>query len=415
VPPSESQRPYNRDTMKTQSKVPPSFAGAHRPNDRKNLPARSVLIAAAFVAVVALLVATCNFFPTPPSPTASPTGSGVTATGTLATAHASPSATARLVKTITLVASVAEPKDATPSGLIWKGVQDAGARIGAATSLVAPVSYADLAAAVDSAASGDLAVVVTIGPDADAAVRAAAVAHPAAQFFEVDVAVSTTSPTNVHGIVFDEAQVGYLAGFVAGSFSGGGKVGFVGDLAADLRSANYTSGFRSGASQAGKGIGVSVAYAGTPDAPDKGRTAAAGLVKAGVGVMSALADLSGIGAFREACGLKARLVAVDTDAWQVVPDVRSCLIVSVLKRYDVAVGNALLHAAAGQTASTVTLEDVATGGIELSDFHADRPAGFDSQLAGVLAALANYSSGSPPAPPGGASTKPNGSPKPSAL
>jgi basic membrane lipoprotein Med (substrate-binding protein (PBP1-ABC) superfamily) len=115
-------------------------------------------------------------------------------------------------------------------------------------------------------------------------------------------------------------------------------------------------------------------------------------------VVSALADLSGIGAFREACGLKARLVAVDTDAWQVVPDVRSCLIVSVLKRYDMAVGNALVHAAAGQTASSVTLEDVATGGIALSDFHADRPAGFDSQLAGVLAALANQSSGSSPKP-----------------
>jgi basic membrane protein A len=322
----------------------------------------------------------------------------MTATGTVATPQASPSPTARIVKTITLVASVAEPKEATPSGLTWKGVQDAGSRIGASTSLVAPVSNADLASAVDSAAAGDHAVVVTVGPNADAAVRAAAVAHPAAQFFEVDVAVSTTSPANVHGIVFDEAQVGYLAGFVAGSFSGGGKVGFVGDLAADLRSANYVSGFRSGASQAGKSIGVSVAYAGTSDAPDKGRTAAAGLVKSGVGVVSALADLSGIGAFREACGLKARLVAVDADAWQVVPDVRSCLIVSVLKRYDVAVGNALAHAAAGQTASSVTLEDVATGGIALSDFHADRPAGFDSQLAGVLAALANQSSGSSPRP-----------------
>ncbi|HEX7496817.1 MAG TPA: BMP family ABC transporter substrate-binding protein [Candidatus Limnocylindrales bacterium] len=386
--------------MKTQSKVAPSYAGAHRPNDRRSLPPRSALIAAAFVAVLVLLVATCNFLPASPGPTGSPTGSLPTATGTPATPQASLSPTAQLVKTITLVASIAEPKGASPSGLTWKGVQDAGAAIGASTSLVSPVSKADLASAVDAAAAGDLAVVVTVDPDADAAVRAAAVAHPTAQFFEVDVAVSTTAPANVHGIVFDEAQVGYLAGFVAGSFSDGGKVGFVADLAADLRSANYVSGFRSGAAQAGKAIGVSVAYAGTSVAPDKGRTAAAGLVKSGVGVVSALADLSGIGAFREACGLKARLVAVDTDAWQVVPDVRSCLIVSVLKRYDVAVANALLHAAAGRTASSITLEDVATGGIALSDFHADRPAGFDSQLAGVLASLANPSSGSSPKPSG---------------
>jgi basic membrane lipoprotein Med (substrate-binding protein (PBP1-ABC) superfamily) len=111
-------------------------------------------------------------------------------------------------------------------------------------------------------------------------------------------------------------------------------------------------------------------------------------------VISARPDLSGIGALREACGRKARLVAVETDAWQIVPDVRSCLIVSVLKRYDIAIGNALLHVAAGQTVSTLTLEDVSTGGIALSDFHVDRPAGFDSGLAGVLSVLKN----SPPRP-----------------
>jgi basic membrane protein A len=302
-------------------------------------------------------------------------------------ATASPSG--RFVKTITLVAPVIEPKDATPSGLTWKGLQAAGAQAGASTSLVVPASNADLPSAVGNAAAGDLAVVVTIGPQADPAVQAAAAAHPAAQFFEVDVAVPETSPPNVHGIVFDEAEVGYLAGFVAGSFSDGSKIGFVGDVAADLHTANYVSGFQSGASQAGTGIGVKVAYVGTGDSPDKGRTAAAGLVSSGTKVVSAMSDLSGIGALREACGSKARLVTLDTDAWQVVPDLRPCLIASVLKRYDVAVGNVILLVAAGQTPSAVTLEDVSTGGIAVSDFHADMPSGFDGQLAGVLAALKN--------------------------
>jgi basic membrane protein A len=248
---------------------------------------------------MALLVAACNPFSNQPGPTASPsTGPGPTSAVTVA--PATPSPTPQLVKSITLVGAVAEPRDATPSGLTWKGVQDAGAKIGASTTLVVPASNADLTSAVDRAAASDLVVVVTIGADADAAVQAAAVAHPAAQFFEVDVAVSTASPANVHGIVFDEAEAGYLAGFVAGSFSGGGKVGFVGDAAADVRSANYASGFQSGALQGRAGISVSLAYAGTADSPDKGRTAAAGLVKSGVDVVSALPDLSGIGALREA-------------------------------------------------------------------------------------------------------------------
>ncbi len=372
---------------------------------------RGRFAAGAALAATALLVAACNPFSNPPGPTASPsTGSGPTSTVTIT--PATPSPTPQLVKSITLVAAVAEPKDATPSGLTWKGVQDAGAKIGASTTLVVSASNADLASAVDRAAASDLAVVVTIGADADAAVQAAAVAHPAAQFFEVDVAVSSASPGNVHGIVFDEAQAGYLAGFVAGSFSNGGKVGFVGDAATDVRSANYASGFQSGALQGRAGIGVALAYAGTADSPDKGRTAAAGLVKSGVDVVSALPDLSGIGALREACSRKARLVAVDTDAWQTVTDVRSCLVVSVLKRYDVAIDAAIMRVASGRTVSPITVDDVSSGGIALGDFHVDRPAGFDSQLAGVLSALENGPPHPSPGLPTSSPAPPSGSPKP---
>ena len=60
-------------------------------------------------------------------------------------------------------------------------------------------------------------------------------------------------------------------------------------------------------------------------------------MKAGADVVSAATGVVGIAALREACGRKARLVAIETDAWQTVPDVRSCLIASVLLRYDVAV------------------------------------------------------------------------------
>ncbi len=167
---------------------------------------------------------------------------------------------------------------------------------------------------------------------------------------------------------------------MAAAFAGTGKVGMVGDTQTDTSSANYAAGFRSGASEAVPGVTVSVAYAGTPDAPDKGRTAAAGLVKAGSSVIMAMPSLSGIGALREACARKAQLVAVDTDAWQTVPDVRPCLIVSVMKRYDVAVTAAHPRPSRrGSTLPRVTLNDVANGGIALSDFHADLPAGLPGQ------------------------------------
>ena len=234
---------------------------------------------------------------------------------------------------------------------------------------------------------------VTVGSAADPAVQAAATAHPATQFLEMDVTVPDSSPPNVHGLAFDEAEAGYLAGYVAAAFAGSGagtgsgSIGMVGDTKTDVRSANYEAGFRSGAAEASPDVTVTVAYATNPSSPDKGRTAASGLVQDGSTVIMAMPSLSGIGALREACAGKAQVVAVDTDAWQTVPDIGSCLIVSVMKRYDAAVAAAIGTANSGGTIPRVTVNDVANGGISYSDFHTTVPAGFPARLAAVLATL----------------------------
>lgn len=337
---------------------------------------------------------------------------GTSGAGTsISTDTASP--TPQFVRSITLVASIGEPKAWTPAGLTWTGIQAAAARIGATTSNVAPASNADLPADLDQAAMAESSIVVTVGPAADAAVRAAAAAHPTTQFLEMDVVVPDTSPPNVHGLAFDEAEAGYLAGYVAAAFSGSGKVGMVGDTQTDVHSINYGTGLRSGAAEAVPGMTVAFAYAGTPDSPDRGRTAAAGLVKAGNDVILAMPSLSGIGAMREACARKARLVAVDTDAWQIVPDVDSCLIVSVMKRYDAAVTAAIATASKGTALPRLTVNDVANGGIALSAFHGDLPEGFGARLDAVLATLRNGPPRPTPVPPSAVpSAVPSGSPKP---
>ncbi len=385
-------------------------------------PSRSRnLSLAGALAVAAVLLAGCGLFSNPPGPTATgaaSTGPASTATASnagtsISTETATPTLAPALVKNITLVASLGQPVDWTPAGLTWKGVQAAGAQVGATTTLVEPVSAADLPKDVDGAAAAAAAIVVTVGPAADAAVQAAAAAHPATQFFEMDVAVAGTSPANVHGILFDEAEAGYLAGYVAGGFSGSGKIGMVGDAQTDLRTANYAAGFMSGASDANPALKATVAYVGTSNSPDRGRTAAAGLVKAGDGVIMAMPSLTGIGAMREACYRKAKLVAVDTDAWQTVPDIQPCLIVSVMNRYDVAVTAAILAVASGRTLPLETVNDVSTGGIALSDFHADAPAGFQAQLDGLVATLKNGPTRATPAPPTAApSPAASASPKP---
>ena len=362
------------------------------------------LIAGLASGALGIIIAGCSLIS--PQPTSAPTPSPTvrsTAGTSISFATATPTEAPHLVKTITLVAPIGEPKDWTPAGLTWKGIQAEAARVGATASLQEPRSTEELSTDLDAAAQDDSAVVVTVGPAADPAVQVAAAAHPAAQFLEVDVVVPDSAPGNVHGLAFDEAEAGYLGGYVAAAFadsgSGSGSIGMVGDTKTDVRSANYEAGFRSGAAQESPDIAVSVAYVGTPDSPDRGRVAATGLVEGGSTVIMALPSLSGIGALREACAGKAQVVAVDTDAWQTVPDIQPCLVVSVMKRYDVAVADAIDTANSGDTIPRVTVSDVAGGGIALSEFHATLPEGVPAKLAVVIATLKAGPPRPSPAPP----------------
>lgn len=355
---------------------------------------RTTVARAAATVAIALALAACN------SSTPTPVPSFVSTPKPVVTPPSpTPSPTPQLVKSITLVGDVLEPSAASLSGLAWKGVQDSASAIGAKATLVQPATNAELAAAVDSAAAGDRAVVVTIGAAGAAPVATAAVAHPDVQFIELDVALAGdapasgaptgNAPANVHGIVFDEAEAGYLAGFVAASFSTSGKVGFAGTFSADSASANYSAGFAAGAKLARPSGTAATILAGAAYSPDHGRTAAAALVKSGADLVSAATGVVGIAALREACSRKARLVAIETDAWQTVPDVRSCLVASILLRYDIAVGSAISTLASGGSLAAMTVAGLSSGEISISDLHADAPAGFAATLAGVLAALEN--------------------------
>ena len=351
------------------------------------------LIAGLASGALGIIIAGCSLIsPHPtPEPTPSPTVRSTAGTS-ISFATATPTEAPHLVKTITLVAPTGEPRDWTPAGLTWKGIQAEAARVGATASLQEPLSNEELATDLDTAAQDDSAVVVTVGPAADPAVQVAAAAHPAAQFLEVDVVVPDSAPGNVHGLAFDEAEAGYLGGYVA-------AIGMVGDTKTDVPSANYEAGFRSGAAQESPDIAVSVAYVGTPDSPDRGRVAATGLVEGGSTVIMAVPSLSGIGALREACAGKAQVVAVDTDAWQTVPDIQPCLVVSIMKRYDVAVADAIDTANSGDSIPRVTVSGVASGGIALSEFHATLPEGVPAKLAVVIATLKAGPPRPSPAPP----------------
>jgi basic membrane lipoprotein Med (substrate-binding protein (PBP1-ABC) superfamily) len=140
-------------------------------------------------------------------------------------------------------------------------------------------------------------------------------------------------------------------------------------------------------------------------------------------VIATRANLSGIGAMREACRRGASVVALDTDAWLLVPDVNACLLTSVRKLYDVAIASAIRRYSDGLEVPGLVLSDVAGGGIGLSDFHVAIPAGVTARLDRVVGdmrvgpprptvAPSAEASGAivvPSSEPSGATAVPNGS------
>lgn len=345
----------------------------------------------------AVVAAGCGLFSNPPAPT--PTRPAQTGPTTPNPTPGTPTpAPTNAVASIVLISAIGESERGTPSELAWQGVQDAASRLGASPRLVTPASMAEVADAVKKAADDGTTVVVTVGPQGAQAVSDVAGGHAATQFFELDQAIPDGAPSNVHGLVFDEAEAGYLAGVVAASVTESHKIGMVGDTATDVRTANFANGFRNGAKYADPAVEVTVAYAGRSDDPQKGRATTAGLVLGNADVILAMPDLTGAGAMREACTREARVVAVDTDADLVLPDIAQCLVVSVLKRYDVAVRDAILRYVANEAMPAVTMFDVAGGGIGLSDFHNPVPSDLSDRLAGVLAAMRNGPSRPTPEP-----------------
>ena len=282
-----------------------------------------------------------------------------------------------------MVADVGGSQPGTPSATAWLGVQHVAAGLQAKSSMTVPRSRSELSVAIGSAAASGASVVVTIGASAASATRSAAMANPSVEFFTLDQAATADAPPNLHAIVFDEAEMGYLAGMIAEALSRAGSIGLVGDDTS-VATGNYAAGLRNGALFDNPAAIVGSANAGTPDDPAKGRAAAATLAAGDADVIVATSGLTGIGAMREACARNDLVVALGADAWQLVPDIHACLAVSVRKLYDVAIEAAIRAYAEGADVPETILSDVAAGGIALSDFHVAEPPALASELERVL-------------------------------
>jgi len=346
--------------------------------------------------VAMMLIAACSNTGASPSTTAStapttaasqePSGSGEASPGPSSSGGG---AVDPSTLKIGMVTDIGQLEDKSFNEFSWKGVQEGAKAIGAPEpQVVVTKDTADYQANIQSLVDDGYNVIVTVGFLIGSDTRKAALVNPDIQFFGVDQFVAAPAPKNYQGILFAEAQPGYLAGLVAASVSKTGVIGAVGGRSDVPPVLAYINGYRNAAASINPNIKVIVQYTEDFNAPDKGEAAANAMIGQKADVIFQVAGLTGAGALRAACQAKISGIGVDVDQHGSLPDAASCIITSAEKKLQNAVMQAIQRYASSGLQGDNFFNDVKNDGVGLSPFTnitppADLQGKIDAAIAGM--------------------------------
>ncbi|HYI66760.1 MAG TPA: BMP family ABC transporter substrate-binding protein [Candidatus Limnocylindrales bacterium] len=172
---------------------------------------------------------------------------------------------------------------------------------------------------------------------------------------------------NYQGLVFAEAQAGYLAGVVAATISETGVIGAVGGIESVPPVKAYIGGYQNGALSVNPDIEVLVTYVSEDittafNDPTTGASLAEQMIGQDADVIFQVAGLSGQGALEASCDADIYGIGVDVDQALALPNL-TCIVTSAEKKLVEAVSEAIQRVADGS----------AVGGTLLLDASSDPP------------------------------------------
>lgn len=246
---------------------------------------------------------------------------------------------------IALFADVDNLADGSFNDLAYDGLQSVSARLGLDFVTVETLDQtggdlSDLERLVEEGL--DIAVMVGFGQQE--LTNSVAAQYPDVHFIGVDQ-FQTDTVENITGVVFAEAEVGYLAGALAANISTNNIIGGV--YGPDIPPiVAFANGYEQGAKSVNPDVEIISDF--HPDIaigfadPEWGATTATTQLDAGADVIFTAAGGTGVGALEivaeravETEGLYC--IGVDTDQWLTVPSAQSCLVSSAVKNIPAAV------------------------------------------------------------------------------
>jgi basic membrane protein A len=254
-----------------------------------------------------------------------------------------------------MVTDIAKLGDKSFNDSAWAGVQMAAKELGVEPKVIETTDPNDYEKNINQFISEGYNVIVTVGFALADATNAAAKANPEVKFIGVDQFQGDTIP-NVAGLVFNEDQAGYLAGYLAASMSKSGKIGAILGTDAVPPVWRFGEGYRAGAKAAKADVDIQTVYHNdvgfdkTFSDPEWGKATALSMIDKGVDVVFGAGGRTGNGALLAAAERKDKgvlAIGVDTDQYLTVPEAQAVLLSSAFKILDKGTADLILQASKG--------------------------------------------------------------------
>ena len=287
---------------------------------------------------------------------------------------------------IGMVTDIGQLEDKSFNEFSWKGVQDGAKAVGGEAKVIVTKDTADYKQNIQQFVDQKYDVIFTVGFLIGSDTLKAAQANPSIQFFGIDQFVADPAPANYQGLLFNEAQAGYLAGIVAAAITKSNKIGAVGGRSDIPPVVAFIKGYEAGAKAEKPNIQVTIHYTEDFNAPDKGEASAKTMIGQGVDVIFQVAGGTGAAALRAACSAKIWGIGVDVDQYLSLPDAKACIVTSAEKKLQIAATDAIKRWKDTGKQTKNFFNDAKSGGIATSPIRnlSPVPAGLEDKLKKAL-------------------------------
>jgi hypothetical protein len=243
----------------------------------------------------------------------------------------------------------------------WEGLQRAQKDLGIQAKYLESKTDADYKPNIETFVDEDYDLIICVGYALADALKEESAANPDVKFAIIDDASLSDVP-NVSSLMFEQAQVSYLAGYVAGKTTKSNTVGIVLGMATELMN-QFGYGYTAGVLDANKDAKVLQTNVNSFADTAGGKTAANNMVAQGADVIYSVAGGTGLGVIDGCKEAGIWAIGVDSDQYAIAP---STILTSAMKRVDNAVYDVTKEAVEGNVKAGVKTYTLADEGVDLS-------------------------------------------------